>query len=85
MPTKAEETLFAAGLTAPSLEASVADGPLEGEEVWSEVVTFSSPSDEVEAWVAGNFPGGIESEANKGDIAAAVERLDTGGRSRATG
>ena len=77
-PRDAEEILSAAGLSVPTLETSVAHGPLEGGEEWSKVVTFCGPSDEVEAWVAENFDSGIQSEAYKDDMATAVERLGTG-------
>ncbi|MBK0331579.1 hypothetical protein I8D64_09200 [Brachybacterium sp. MASK1Z-5] len=71
----AETVLDAAGLSAPDLEASVADAPLKGDEAWSRVVTFSGPADVIDAWVADNFPDGIESRAFKDDMAAATERL----------
>ena len=74
----ADEILSAAGLSAPALETSVTDGPLQGGEEWSKVVTFSGPSDDVEAWVTENFDNGIQSEAYKDDMAAAVERLGDG-------
>lgn len=77
-PMNAEEILSAAGLTAPELDASATDAPLEGEEAWSKMVTFAGPSDQVEAWVEENFPSGIESEAYKDDMASAVERLGAG-------
>ncbi|MCG7310738.1 hypothetical protein [Brachybacterium sp. ACRRE] len=74
----AETVLDAAGLSAPDLEASVADAPLKGDEAWSRVVTFSGPADVIDAWVADNFPDGIESRAFKDDMAAATERLGDG-------
>lgn len=77
-PMSAEETLAAAGLTVPALDADTADSPLTGDEAWSTVVTFSGTSDQVEAWVAENFPSGIESRAFKDDMATAVERLGAG-------
>ena len=78
IPMDADEILSAAGLSAPSLEASVADGPLEGDEEWSRIVTFTGPSDQVESWIEENFQNGIESKAYKDDMASAVERLGTG-------
>lgn len=79
-PRKAVDILSAVGFSTPTLEASVADGPLtlKGGEEWSKVITISGPSEDVEAWVAENFPGGIQSEAYKDDMAAAVEQLGTG-------
>ncbi|ATG50091.1 hypothetical protein CFK38_00065 [Brachybacterium vulturis] len=77
-PMTAEEILAAAGFTAPALDADTADVPLEGDEVWSNVVTFSGTSSEVEAWVSEIFPSGIESKAFKDDMATAVERLGAG-------
>lgn len=77
-PKDAADVLSAAGFSAPALEASVTDGPLEGGEEWSKVVAFSGPRDEVEAWISENFEDGIQSEAYKDDMAAAVERLGTG-------
>lgn len=74
----ADEVLSAADLTTPALDTSVADAPLAGAEAWSKVVAFTGSSDEVEAWVDENFPDGIESEAYKDDMAAAVERLGAG-------
>jgi hypothetical protein len=70
--------LTAAGLSTPDLETSVADAPLQGDETWSRVVTFSGPADEIDAWVADNFPSGIESRAFEDDMAAATERLGDG-------
>ena len=77
-PMGADEILSAAGLTTPDLETTVIDAPLEGTEKWSNVVTFSGPSDEVEAWVTDNYPNGIGSTAYKDDMAEYVERLGTG-------
>src|SRR5690606_23785154 len=77
-PMDADEILSAAGFSAPTLETSVTEGMLEGAEAWSKVVTFSGPSEEVEAWIAENFDSGIQSEAYKDDMATAVERLGTG-------
>ncbi|MGO1286401.1 MAG: hypothetical protein ACTHWF_13940 [Brachybacterium sp.] len=77
-PVTAEEILAAAGLTAPAHDADAIDGPLAGDEAWSKVVAFSGTSDQVEAWVAENFPSGIESRAFKDDLATAVERLGAG-------
>ncbi len=74
----AQTVLEAAGLGAPNVEASVADAPLQGDEKWSRVVTFSGPADEIDAWVEDNFPDGIESRAFKDDMAAATERLGDG-------
>lgn len=68
-PMGADEILSAAGLTTPDLETTVIDAPLEGTEQWSKVVTFSGPSDEVEAWVTDNYPNGIGSTAYKDDMA----------------
>ena len=77
-PRKPVDILSAVGFSTPTLEASVTDGPLKGGEEWSKVITISGPSEDVEAWVAENFPGGIQSEAYKDDMAAAVEQLGTG-------
>ena len=77
-PMDADEILSAAGFSAPTLETAVTDGMLEDGEEWSKVVTFSGPSEEVEAWIAENFDSGIQSEAYKDDMATAVERLGTG-------
>jgi hypothetical protein len=77
-PMDADEILSAAGLTAPALETSVTEAPLEDGEEWSRLVTFSGTPNEIEAWVAENFPSGIESAAYKDDMAAAVERLGIG-------
>lgn len=77
-PRDAEEILSAAGFSAPTLETAVTGGMLEDGEEWSKVVTFSGPSEEVEAWIAENFDSGIQSEAYKDDMATAVERLGTG-------
>lgn len=63
---------------APPIEASVADGVLQGDEAWSRVVTFSGSAEQIEAWVQASFPGGIESKAYKDDLAVAVERLGEG-------
>ncbi|GAB4097237.1 hypothetical protein GCM10028787_27120 [Brachybacterium horti] len=63
---------------APPIEASVADGVLQGDEAWSRVVTFSGSAEQIEAWVEASFPGGIESKAHKDDLAVAVERLGEG-------
>lgn len=77
-PMDADEILPAAGLTMPALDTSVADAPLEGEEAWSKVVSFTGSSQEVDAWVGENFPSGIESEAYKDDMTSTVERLGAG-------
>lgn len=74
----AESVLDAAGLSAPDLKTTVADAPLQGDEEWSRVVTFSGPADQIDAWVTDNFPGGIESRAFKDDMASATERLGDG-------
>jgi hypothetical protein len=74
----AETVLEAAGLSAPDVETSVADAPLQGDEKWSRVVTFSGPASQIDAWVTDNFPDGIESRAFKDDMAAASERLGDG-------
>lgn len=77
-PMDADEILSAAGFSAPTVETAVTDGILKHGEKWSKVVTFSGPSEEVEAWIAKNFDSGIQSEAYKDDMATAVERLGTG-------
>jgi len=74
----ADEILSAASLATTALDTTVADAPLEGDEAWRKVVTFTGSRDEVEAWVEENFPSGIESEAYKDDMAAFAERLGTG-------
>ncbi|MGY5766579.1 hypothetical protein ACXET9_15435 [Brachybacterium sp. DNPG3] len=82
VPSDAAGVLSAAELTTPSLDIEVTDAPLRGNEHWSRVVSFAGPSDAVEAWVAENFPGSIESTAYKADMAAYVERLGTGVQQR---
>lgn len=74
----AEQILSEAGFEAPDLEMTVTDGPLEGGEEWSRIVTFTGPADEVEAWVSENFPSGIESRAYKDDMQIAAAQLGDG-------
>lgn len=74
----ADEILAEAGFESPDLETQVADGPLQGDEQWSRIVTFTGSAEQVEAWVEANFAEGIASRAYRDDQEIAVAQLGEG-------
>lgn len=66
------------GFTPPDLDMQIVDSPLQEANRWDPIIAFSGPAPRIEDWVEENFPGGIDTRADRDDLPIVVAQLGEG-------